>query len=94
MVVEKRNSPTVGGKRKIACSRCNSRLGTLQNQASFILKPMLEHPMMSPQRPIHLPPSDQAILAAWAAGKWPTEELNGHGRHLTTIKPSSCKTSV
>jgi hypothetical protein len=33
--------------------------------------------MMSPQRPIHLPPSDQAILAAWAAVTAMTVEFLG-----------------
>ena len=75
--VIRKNFPTVGGKRRIACERCNGRLGNLQNAASKILKPMLNHPYASPQVRVELVPTAQTILAAWAVMTSMTSEFLG-----------------
>jgi hypothetical protein len=63
-----KRSQSVGGKRALMCGRCNNkRLGRIQERASVIIKPMLDHPFDQPADPIVLTPTDQRVLATWAA---------------------------
>jgi hypothetical protein len=69
MMILKKNTQSVGGRRAIMCLRCNSRrMGRIQEQASVVLKPMLNFTFQGsgPDHPIVLTRTDQSTLAAWA----------------------------